>query len=130
MAQIVKEYMLTTDEYTQPKIVTDKDAIAVLLLRLLLMVPGDNPDHPEMGVDVMGRYRYSYKSDLTKLNNEIRYQMDTYLPSFNTIDIECTKIDDYIKISINIDNTLFNFTTDVSYKGNDLISFSTDEYTF
>ena len=50
MAVKAKEYFLSIDNLSKPKVVTGQEAIAYLLIRLLLLNPGSDPLHPEMGV--------------------------------------------------------------------------------
>ncbi len=125
----ISEYLLSTDSYSKPKVVEDKDALAILLLRLLLMAPGDNMEHPEMGVDIIGRYRYSSEGDLKELNKEIQYQIETYLPLYRTTEVNCVKDGKYIKVNITIDGTLFQFNSN-NNTAKDEISLSTEENTF
>ena len=47
----VKEYLLTTDEFRNPKVLEGAKAIGILLVRLLLMEPGTNPLHPDNTTD-------------------------------------------------------------------------------
>lgn len=117
----MREYLLDTDAYNKPLVLKDKDALAVLLLRLLKMKPGDHPLHPEMGVDIVGRYRYCSAKDLPVLQREINNQISTYLPNYRTIDISVSSLEGEILVSINIDGTMFNYTTGES-KENTLIS--------
>ena len=91
------------------------------------MVPGDNFDHPEMGVDVIGRYRFSEKDDLKTLEHEIEMQIEQYLPYYRAAEISCTKEDKYLVINITIDDTLFSFTTQSENVAKDKISLSVDE---
>ena len=125
---MLREHLIATDEFNRPKVLKGKDALSVLLLRLLLMEPGDNFDHPEMGIDIIGRYRFSHAEDLKKLEHEIEMQIEQYLPYYRVSEIKCTKVDKYLDVAINIDDTLFNFTTQ---SGKDVpkekISLSNDE---
>ena len=47
-----REYLLDVDNFSKPKILTDQQAIAALLTRLILLEPGTNPLFPTMGVKV------------------------------------------------------------------------------
>ena len=62
-----QEFLLTTNDYNEPKVLEGKDAIAAKLLLLLNMVPGTNPLHLEMGVDLSGRYRFCSEDDVDDL---------------------------------------------------------------
>lgn len=77
----MKEYLLSTNEYLEPKIVDSSEAYGVLLMRLLLLVPGTNPLHPDMGVGIGPKYRYISREGLNELQALIQEQVDTYLPS-------------------------------------------------
>lgn len=108
----MREYLLTTNKYKKPYVLKDKDTLAVLLIRLLIMAPGTNPMHPEMGVDVMGRYRYCNKSDLQTLRQEIRDQIECYLMEYQSVEVEPVLSNGILKLNITIDDTIFKFTTD------------------
>lgn len=108
---MVSESLLSTSMYNKPMVLKDKDAVAILLLRLLIMTPGTNRQHPEMGVDVRGRYQYASEDEVDELSDEIRLQIDTYLPNFNTSTVDCTVSDKVLKISINVDGTVFKFSS-------------------
>ena len=110
MAQIT-EHLIATDVYKRPFTIKDKDALAVLIIRLLIMHPGTNPLHPEMGIGLVERYRYCSADDISTLNSEIEEQMKQFLPNFRYTNVECTMVDKYIDINIAIDDTLFSFTT-------------------
>ena len=105
------EYLLSTNKYKKPYALTDKDALSVLIIRLLLMEPGTHPLHPEMGIDLIGRYRYCSKDDIPQLQNEIESQIETYLPGFHSLEVTPYISDSKLKIKVTIDDTLFNFTT-------------------
>lgn len=107
------EYLLSTNEYNKPKVLSGRDALATKLIILLNMKPGTDPLHPEMGIDVCGRYRYCYEEDVSMLQEEIDNQIATYLPlEYSTgASITATWDDGEIDISITIDGTAYNFET-------------------
>lgn len=111
MAQI-SEGLFTTDKYNKPMLLHDKDAIAILLLRLLVMTPGTNPLHPEMGVDIWGRYEYCNEDELDELNEEIESQILAYLPNFSSCKVTAELDSErQMKVSIYIDGSLFQYST-------------------
>lgn len=77
----VREYLLTTDEFRNPKVIKGANAIGVLITRLLLLEPGTNPLHPDMGVGIGPKYRYITESDMDILQSRVQDQINTYLPS-------------------------------------------------
>ena len=48
-----REYLLSMDNFGRSKILTDEEAIAALLTRLILLEPGTNPLMPAMGVGIV-----------------------------------------------------------------------------
>ena len=108
----MREYLFSTNKYKKPYVLKDKDALAVILIRLLLMKPGTNPMHPEMGIDVIGRYRYCNRSDLQTLRQEVRDQIECYLREYQSVEVEPILSGGILKLNITIDDTIFKFTTD------------------
>lgn len=76
----MKEYLLSTNVYLEPEIAKDADAYAILLVRLLLLEPGTNPLHPDMGVGIGPKYRFILDSDIPLLQSRIQSQISTYMP--------------------------------------------------
>lgn len=111
----VKEYLLTTDEFRNPKVLEGAKAIGILLVRLLLMEPGTNPLHPDMGVGIGPRYRFITDSDLEQLYTRVKDQINTYLPSlfFSSaqvnLDIKSNKM---LVITIVADGTSYVYDTE------------------
>lgn len=86
---MIKENLLTVDEFNNPKTVTDIKACMILLIRLLILVPGTNPLHPGMGVGLGSVYRFITEDDLDALRDRIQNQIETYMPiEFQSANIE------------------------------------------
>lgn len=109
----MKEYLLSTDNFTNPKVVKGIDAAGILLIRLLIMKPGTNPLHPSMGVGLGTIYRYIMEDDLPDLETRITNQITTYLPpEFANVRVNLSiDVDKYLKVSMMVDNTEFIFDT-------------------
>ena len=127
-----QEFLLTTNDYNEPKVLEGKDAIAAKLLLLLNMVPGTNPLHLEMGVDLSGRYRFCSEDDVDDLEEEIKKQIEIYLPDYSTIiNVKCQfNQEGLIETYIQIDDTVYGFNTDeneTSLKLDDLTSTGGDD---
>lgn len=111
------EYLLSTDEFSQPKELTDQTAFGVLLVRMLLLQPGTNPLHPDMGVGLVPKYRFITNEDMPELTSRIKNQIQTYFPiqySANAqvyLEIKPSK---YLKITIITDGTSYVFDTEDS----------------
>ena len=80
MAVKKKEYMLSIDNLSRPKVLEGREAIAYLLIRLLLLNPASDPLHPEIGVGLED-YRFCV-GRVAELEERIRDQIATYLPEF------------------------------------------------
>lgn len=109
----IKEYLMSIDEYNTPKVVTDKDAIFVLLVRLLLLNPGTFQTHPEMGIGIISRYRYSNPDNLAVLEEECIQQINTYLPELQgaSVQLSMTKNKELL-IKVTVNDSLYVFETD------------------
>lgn len=103
------EYLFSTNEFNKPSSVSGAKQIAVDLIRLLLLDPGDDRLHPNMGVGLLSRYAFCTDDDLSSLNTDIQKQVITYLPSASGTAVDCTLTDGKLNVSVTIDNAQFNF---------------------
>ena len=114
----MKEYLLTTNNYLEPDVQEGSDAYAILLTRLLLLEPGTNPLHPDMGVGLGPKYRYLSEDDLPVLQTRIQEQVNTYLPSdFISITqayLQLKENSKFLQIVIVADDTKYVFDTENS----------------
>lgn len=83
-----KEYLLSINEFMQPKVLKKDQAAYTDIIRLFLLEPGTNQTHPDMGIGIRSRYRFSDASEIYKLEQEAKDQMKTYLPTLLTMDIQ------------------------------------------
>ena len=114
----MKEYLLSTNEYKEPKVAEGSEAYGILLTRLLLLEPGTNPLHPGMGVGSGPKYRFISENDMPMLQTLIQEQVNTYLPSeFLTTTkayLELKPNSKYLQITIIADDTKYVFDTEDS----------------
>lgn len=112
----MKEYLLTTNEYLEPKIVKGSEAYGILLIRLLLLMPGTDPRHPGMGVG-LPKYRFITDDFMPELQSIVQEQVDTYLPSefSNTtrVYLELNQ-NKFLQIIVIADDTKYVFDTEGS----------------
>lgn len=111
------EYLLSTDDFSQPKVLENQNAIGTLLLRLFLLQPGTNPLHPEMGIGLVPKYRFITNNDLNDLTTLIKNQIQTYLPIEYTTTSEVyleIKPSKYLLITIIINDVKYVFDTEQS----------------
>ena len=107
MAVRAKEYLLSVDNFNKPKEVSGQEAVAYLLLRIILLEPGSDPLHPDMGVGIKN-YRYSL-SRKSEIENAIQTQINQYLPEFSTNSVNIVEITDkkVCNLEITIDDTTY-----------------------
>ena len=60
-----------------------------MISRLIMLRKGTYPDFPEMGVDIVGRYRFAFEDECSLLSMDIEEQANRYLPEFYPISIYC-----------------------------------------
>lgn len=84
-----------------------------LLTRLILLNPGTIQTHPEMGVGLVQRYRYSTEGSEIQLQSDIRLQIDKYLPQFQGASVVVKFKDHAFQILIRIDNLAFAILYDI-----------------
>lgn len=105
MALKNREYLLSVDTYNKPLAINDSEAIALNLVRLLLLNPGSDPFRPEMGV---GLKKYRYALSLDELTKRIDEQIATYLPQYPNAGVQIIRTDDKVaNIEITIDDVVY-----------------------
>lgn len=113
----MKEYLLSTNEFLEPKVLEGADAYGTLLTRLLLLQPGTNPLHPAMGVGLGPKYRFISETDLADLETRVKDQIHTYMPSefiaTTSVSLEIKK-SKYLQVVIIADDTKYVFDTEDS----------------
>ena len=112
MPAIPKEYLLSTDEFNNPKVLEGKDAISQLLIHLILLEPGTYASRPTMGVGLISRYRYTSEDNLDKLRKDIADQISLYLPEFSGVLVNLELDDEgQLIINIEINGTIYQYET-------------------
>jgi hypothetical protein len=93
----VRDYMLGLDDLGQPAVIdmenirVGKMNSAVLMIaRLLYLKKGTYADQPDLGIDIIGRYRFSFEEELISLRNELKDQITTYIPEFTPVEVMCS----------------------------------------
>lgn len=107
MAVKEKEYLLSIDSFKQPKVLTKEDAICMLLTRLIVLTPGADPLHPDMGVGIR-QYRYAW-GKLDELRDRVEDQISQYLPDFastSKVELEITP-EKLCNINITVDDVMY-----------------------
>lgn len=112
----LKEYLLHTDSFERPKVVKDKDAIYILLVRLALLEKGTYQTHPDMGLGLRSRFRYSWADDVDKLVTEYKDQIKTYLPFLGNVKVNAAVKDHTLLLQIEIGDTIYPIYIDTETK--------------
>lgn len=97
--------LLTTKD-AQPVELKSGAAIASLLIRLLLLVPGENQSHPDMGVGIIAKHKYNFAEDIPILKTIITEQIATYLPMLSNVTVDLSYENTQLTISIEITNMI------------------------
>ena len=103
----LKEYLLSINEFVQPKVLKGESAAFADILRLFLLEPGTNQTHPNMGIGIRSRYRFSDTSEISKLKQEVKDQMETYLPNLLVMDVQVEVYGTTVAIFISSQDEVF-----------------------
>lgn len=115
MAIRQREYLLTTNKFKEPSQLNGADAIGMLLMRLIMMEPGTDPLHPDMGVGII-RYRYTMDT-AENLRKRIESQINTYLPYFSDAIVTLIYCPDHtVNVEITINNVTYVYDSSNSPK--------------
>lgn len=109
MAIKEREYLFSVDNLNRPRAVDNCKAIGLLLSRLILLDPGADPLHPNMGVGIR-QYRYAV-GKLDELKKRVEEQIETYLPCFPASEVSITQTPDHlcnVEITINDVTYVYN----------------------
>lgn len=111
-----KEYVMTVNEFNEPRVYSGKDSTALKILRLLLLEPGTISSRPTMGVGIVSKYRFSIEDDLNELSDVIKEQIRTFLPDSILHDVVLELKDKSLQISIRIDEDFYVYDLDEQSK--------------
>lgn len=76
----------------------------------MLLDPGSIQSHPEMGVGIITKWRYSYYENIDLLQSEIQKQIEKYLPQLQGVNVKISKAHEHdILIKIEVNNKLYVF---------------------
>ena len=99
-------HTLSLNDFNRPKVLTGNDAAYVAIIYLIYLEKGKFQSHPDMGVGIRSRYRFNSEENiLDELQQDIRKQIEQYLPELGGTGVVCEEIDQgLIVITINTDN--------------------------
>ena len=92
----IREYLLELDDLGKPRMVDLSqikpgvmNSAVILLVKLIIMRKGSIPDIPDMGVDIKGRYRFTFDNEIHMLQMDIEQQVATYIPELLPVKVDC-----------------------------------------
>ena len=113
------EYSLSITEFNRPEIATGAKAIIQKIIQLIFMNPGTYPTKPYMGIVFIKKYRDSFMDNIDELNEEVKEQIRTYLPEFQTVNVEFSNMNEKVNqlvIFITVDYMTYSLVLDTSKK--------------
>ena len=96
----ITEPTLSIDEFNNPKVIKNERAVMLLITRLVLLNKGTIQSHPDMGVGLVARYRYSDQDQARALQADIVQQIAQYLPQFQGAEVRVEYEDHMFYISV------------------------------
>lgn len=122
----IRDYLLGMDDLNRPKVIdmtiikpNVMNSCILMIIRLILLRKGTYPDIPDMGIDIRGRYRFAFESELSMLQHEIQNQIETYLSEFLATEVTVQmrkgeKDGPKVVIQITIDGTTYELVYNIS----------------
>lgn len=111
----ISEFAFSVDDFMNPKVTKDAEAVMVLLTRLILLEPGTFQSHPDMGVGIHSKYRFSIEGGAELLKSDIEHQIAKFIPELQGTRITVTEKDGQYLIGAEFEGILygvsFNKTT-------------------
>lgn len=109
---------MSVNKFDKPTKLVDREnfpsATQVLITRLILLEPGTIQSHPEMGVGIVSRYRFTDADDLTRLEQDIADQVSKYLPELHDVDVDIQNFETTIRITLSSNGLVYTASVDKS----------------
>lgn len=102
-----KEFAFSVNDFEEPKDYKNAEAVATLLVRLLLLEPGTIQSHPDMGVGLFSKYAHT-TDKATELRSDFQRQINKYLPQFGGIRIAVQQVKKAYIIGAEIQDTVYS----------------------
>lgn len=110
----ITEFSFSVDDFQNPKVYKDAEAVSTLLVRLLLLEPGTIQSHPEAGVGLISRYRFGVEGIAAELQADFQKQIETFLPQLQGARITVREKDKTLMITAEVDDTLYGIYYDTN----------------
>ena len=97
----MEAHLLSLNNFNKPRVLSEGNAGYMHIIYLILLSKGKYQSHPDMGVGLRERYRYSNSETLLlDLKNDISSQIEKYLPELQLIDVSLNLKNDILGIVI------------------------------
>lgn len=110
----ISEYNFSVDDFMNPKVTKDAEAVMVLLTRLILLEPGTFQSHPDMGVGIHSRYRFSVEGGTEVLKSDIESQIAKYIPELQGTRVTVTEKNGQYLIGAEFEGVLYGISFDTT----------------
>ena len=113
----MEERLLSKNSFEMPTVLKDDQAAVVFIIRLITMDPGTDPLHPDMGVGLFSKYRYSFEDEVkSKLRAAITEQINTYIPQLSGVSVSIEARIASLFITIQFNSTIVTIVADSETK--------------
>lgn len=114
----LNEYTLSVNNFLEPDVKSGPEAVCKLLVQLLLLEPNTFDTHPDMGVGIVSRYRYSFTGHADELQRDFQNQITKYLPVLTGVVINVKEIQRMYYITATFNKTVYMISVDDNFRIN------------
>jgi hypothetical protein len=90
---IAKDTIFEISDYNVPKIISDADAWAEMILNLLFLENGTYSEAPELGLDLKNHTYMDTRSMIEYVKNNLSWQVDAFMPGIPLSNIDVQVVD-------------------------------------
>jgi len=104
----MQSHTLSLNKFSRPLVLNGSDAVYMHLIHLILLTKGKYQSHPDMGVGLRERYKFDNdKEFLVNLSEDIKNQVQQYLPELQFVDISLNFRNGVLGIIIDTTNGVY-----------------------
>lgn len=101
------EQLFKVNSFNKPDVITGNKEIAILIFRLIMMDPGDNPLFPEMGIGLKTNYAFISDEEIDDLKDNISRQISAYLPNYTGTEVAVALENKKLNIGVRLEDTIY-----------------------
>ena len=115
----MQAHLLSINDFSMPLVYDKSNAEYINIMYLLYLTKGKYQSHPDMGVGLRERYRFALDDTLLyALREDVKKQIQQYLPQINVIQVETVIQNNILGIIISTASGAYVLTYD---KENDVM---------